>query len=272
MSTENPGALPTSLQRLWEGTTPGRRGPKPALSAERIVEAAIELADEDGLAAVSMARVGKRLGFSPMALYRHVRDKEELLVLLSDAAAGDPPPIDPAVGWRRGLEIWTRAQIDGVLERPWLLELPLSSTPFGPGRVRWLDRAFEVMRPLDIPTDDKLGIAGLLAQHVLGEARVQVESRRAAADRVRRETGAAPGTPESDLDPAALAAADPYTDFEIVLQRYIGPDTYPSLFEAMSAWEPEAPGAGVTTSDEIDFGIMVILDGVEAYIARRRRG
>ena len=66
-----------------------RRGRKPSLTLADITRAAVELADAEGLAAVSMARVAERLGNSTMALYRHVKSKDELLLLMSDAAHRD---------------------------------------------------------------------------------------------------------------------------------------------------------------------------------------
>jgi AcrR family transcriptional regulator len=259
--------LPATIQRMWGEGAPRRRGPKPALSAAQIVQAALDLADAEGLAAVSMARVAEAVGYTPMALYRHVSGKEELLALMSDAVARDLPDLPSDIGWRDGLETWTRTQIEMSLARPWFLDLPLSGVLPGPNRVRWLDQAFGVLRDIDLPADEKLAIVGLLAQHVLGEARVHVETRRAAVQRVCREAGLAETTPESALDPAAIEAADPYADFEAVLARYAEPAAYPHLFASFATWT----GAQTQTAvaDDIAFGIGIVLDGVEAYLRRR---
>ncbi|WP_129789456.1 TetR/AcrR family transcriptional regulator [Promicromonospora panici] len=259
--------LPAAVQRLWGAVAPRRRGPKPALSAARIVQAALELADAEGLAAVSMARIAEAVGYTPMALYRHVAGKEELLILMSDAVAADLPVLPAEGGWRAGLEAWTRAQIELGISRPWMLELPLSAAPPGPNRVRWLDQAFGVLRSIELPPDEKLAVVGLLAQHVLGEARVHIESRRAAVQQVRREAGLTDATPESELDPAAINAANPYADFETVLARYADPTTYPNLFESFATW-PENPTTA-PSDDDIAFGISIVLDGIEAYLRRR---
>lgn len=264
---EPTGELPTAVQRLWGETAPRRRGPKPVLSAGQIVQAAMDLADAEGLNAVSMARVAEAVGYTPMALYRHVSGKDELLVLMSDAVAADLPDVPTGVGWRAGLEAWTRAQIELGITRPWMLELPLSAAPPGPNRVRWIDQAFGFLRPVDLPPDEKLAIVGLLAQHVLGESRVHIESRRAAVQQVRRDAGLSDGIPESQLDPAAIDAANPYADFETVLARYADPLTYPNLFESFSAWPSTPPTT--PSDDDVTFGISVVLDGVEAYLRRR---
>ncbi|GAB2488230.1 TetR/AcrR family transcriptional regulator [Promicromonospora xylanilytica] len=259
--------LPAAVQRLWGEAAPRRRGPKPALSVAQIVQAALDVADAEGLAAVSMARVAKAVGYTPMALYRHVSSKDELLVLMSDAVACDLPDLSADVGWRAGLKAWTRAQIDMGLDRPWMLDLPLSAVLPGPNRLRWMDQAFGVLRHVDLPADEKLAIIGLLAQHVLGESRVHIESHRAALQRVRRAGGMPDDTPESELDPAAVAAADPYSDFEAVLARYADPTRYAHLFAAFAEWTGPAEASPV--ADDITFGIDVVLDGIEAYLRQR---
>ncbi len=261
------------LRRLWEQPIPPRRGPRPTLSVERIVETAWEVADAEGLGAVSMARLGQELGCTAMALYRHIAGKDELLVLLADRLGAELGDLPDGLTWRDGLELWVRWQIEEVGKHPWFLDLPLTTVPVGPHRVRWLDQGFKAMRDLDLPAGEKLRIIGLLAQHVLGEARVQVETRRAAATSVRRAQNLPDDTPEADLDPAALAAANPYADFEVVLSRYADPDRLPDLFAAFgefAAADAETLDADLTAEDDIGFGITVILDGVEAYVNRQR--
>ena len=227
------------VSRLWAPPTPSRRGPRPTLSVDRIVEAAIELADAEGLAAVSMARLGKALGVTPMALYRHVSGKDELLARISDTIAVDPPTIPDGIGWRAGLELWMRAQIDMVVQRPWFLDLPLTTVLPGPRRLRWIDQAFRLLEGLPLAGGEKLTLIGAMAQHVLGEARVQAET--------------------------LAADENPYDDLEATLQRWADPAHYPHLFAAMAtAEEPSAP-----EQDDVGFGLQILLDGVEAYIARK---
>ena len=100
--------LPPAVELLWGLRDRGRRGgPKPALSLERIVAAAVELADEGGIAALSMGRLAEKLGFTTMSLYRYVASKDELLLLLLDAGIGEPPP-DPGGSWRDRAGAWCR--------------------------------------------------------------------------------------------------------------------------------------------------------------------
>ena len=76
------------------------------LTAELVVAAAIELADEAGLSAVTMAAVAKRCGFTTMSLYRHVANKDDLMRRMLDVVLGTPPPFDTS-DWRAGLAAWS---------------------------------------------------------------------------------------------------------------------------------------------------------------------
>src|SRR4051812_49574831 len=100
---EGPG-LPASIAAAWGLRERPARGPRPGLSLERIVGAAVDLADAEGIGAVSMGRVAKELGSSPMSLYRYVAAKDELLALMVDAALALPnAPGDPGEDWRAGI-------------------------------------------------------------------------------------------------------------------------------------------------------------------------
>src|SRR5580704_16646129 len=83
--------IPDSIAAAWGVRERPHKGPKPALSLPRIVDAAVRIADAEGLDAVSMGRVAVKLGTAPMSLYRHVSAKEELLRLMVDAAWDEFP-------------------------------------------------------------------------------------------------------------------------------------------------------------------------------------
>ncbi|MEU2544074.1 TetR/AcrR family transcriptional regulator C-terminal domain-containing protein [Streptomyces roseolus] len=98
-------------------TPPGSTG----LTLGRIVAAAVTVADAEGLAAVSMRRVAAELGMATMSLYRHVADKDDLLVRMMDAAIGERPlPADPPPGWREPLAVASRQLWDLFRAHPWL--------------------------------------------------------------------------------------------------------------------------------------------------------
>lgn len=91
------------------------------LSKERIVAAALAIADSEGLAAVSMRRLAHELGVATMSLYRYVPGKDDLVMLIADAAfAEDKLPATPPYGWRARLEVVARLQWKIYHKHPWL--------------------------------------------------------------------------------------------------------------------------------------------------------
>src|SRR6478752_9481671 len=97
--------LPRGIALAWGVAANPQRGPKREMSVESIVEAAVELADAEGLGAVSMAAVAARLGYTPMSLYRYVTAKDDLVLLMEEEATGLPPEeIFEVQGWRGKLE------------------------------------------------------------------------------------------------------------------------------------------------------------------------
>jgi DNA-binding transcriptional regulator YhcF (GntR family) len=111
------GEAPT---RTAERPARRRSAPAAALGAEAIVAAGIAVADAEGLAALSMRRVAAELDAAPMSLYRHVRDKDELLLQMMDAAIAEVTLPEPPADWRDGLEIAARALWTGFRRHPWL--------------------------------------------------------------------------------------------------------------------------------------------------------
>src|SRR5689334_23636464 len=97
------------------------------LSVELVVAAAVEIADEAGLGAVSMATVAKRCGFTTMSLYRHVASKDELVWRMVDKAVGVAPELTYD-GWRDGLFQWGHALMDRLRAHPWGIDIPINGT------------------------------------------------------------------------------------------------------------------------------------------------
>ncbi|MFD5920999.1 TetR/AcrR family transcriptional regulator C-terminal domain-containing protein [Kitasatospora sp. NPDC058201] len=100
------------------------------LSRERIVRAALDLADAEGLPALSMRAVAARLGVSAMSPYRYVTSKDELVLLAADAAFGDASyPAEPPAGWRPRLELSARTLWALFRRHPWLAQLSPVTRP-----------------------------------------------------------------------------------------------------------------------------------------------
>nr|MDT0525438.1 TetR/AcrR family transcriptional regulator [Streptomyces sp. DSM 41633] len=118
------GDLPASIEAAWGLRERPAKGPKPGLSLERIVAAAVSVAAAEGLAAVSMGRVAKEVGASTMSLYRYVSAKDELYVLMQEAVIGPPSPLpalEAGAGWRAALTEWAAGQREQFLANLWVL-------------------------------------------------------------------------------------------------------------------------------------------------------
>src|SRR3954449_4198005 len=110
--------LSPGIATAWGVRAAAAKGPRKALSLDRIVGAAVEGAEAEGLGAVSMNRLAKELGSSAMSLYRYVESKDELLALMVDAALGAVPPPPRRGGWRERLEQWAWSTVTAMREHP----------------------------------------------------------------------------------------------------------------------------------------------------------
>ncbi|AQA20517.1 bacterial regulatory, tetR family protein [Rhodococcus sp. MTM3W5.2] len=119
------GDLPRAVKLAWGLAEPGSRGPRRGLSIERILDTAIEIADTEGAASLSMARLAKELGFTTMSLYRYVKSKDELIELISDRVVGPAPHIEPGTPWREALAQWATSEYEALMRHPWWLQLSL---------------------------------------------------------------------------------------------------------------------------------------------------
>ncbi|MEV0618432.1 TetR/AcrR family transcriptional regulator [Nonomuraea sp. NPDC050404] len=239
--------MPAVVARMWGQEPRTSHGPRPSLSLQRITEAAIGIADADGLAGVRMSSVAARLDVSPMALYGYVGSKEELLTAMTDAAA--PPPPEPGeLHWRDYLTAWTRSYREFLLTRPWLLEVSPLTPPTGPRALSWLDRLLVALSRAGLTPGEGVNIATTLSAYAVSTASL-AHSLRGGAD----ETGmAGPG------------------DYGVILTRLADPAHYPGLSAALGAGAFGGAQEWVEDAD-FGFGLGLLLDGIEALITRRAK-
>ncbi len=135
---------------------PARVEPPSALTRARIVEAGIEVADREGLDALSMRRVAGDLGVAPMALYRHVADKEGLVTHMLDRAYAqwEPPEPGPAT-WRRRVEAALRGFWDTCHRHPWVAPATSMTRPQAtPGALPFADFLLAALAELGLSHAD----------------------------------------------------------------------------------------------------------------------
>ncbi|GAA2442804.1 hypothetical protein GCM10009857_02930 [Agromyces soli] len=127
-----------ALRQLWGLEPAPVRGPKARWTLPQVAAAAVALADEAGLDAVSLSRVAARLDMTTTAIYRYVDAKATLIELMVDAAIGDPPRIAGAE-WRDRCRAWVAALAARYAEHPWLSEVTPTRMPTQPRAYAWID-------------------------------------------------------------------------------------------------------------------------------------
>lgn len=127
-----------TLQLLWGVAGPSRRGPQARFTVQEIAAAACELADSEGLTAVSLAKLASRLELTTTALYRYVDSKDELIDLMTDQAIGAPPDLDEH-DWEQGAQLWAHALWGRYMEHRWLTEVHVAGMPRHPNRLDWMN-------------------------------------------------------------------------------------------------------------------------------------
>jgi AcrR family transcriptional regulator len=272
--------LPPGLDLLWGRRERGRRGPRPGLSADAIVIAAMRLADAEGLEAVSMARVAAELGFTTMSLYRYVTNKDELLALMWNASAlGAENLVIEGAGWRERLRTWAVIQRDMLDRHPWITQMPMAAPPVAPNSMHFVERGLATLDGTGLADSEKIRIIGLLSSYTLSEARMAADAVRAAM--AARAPTERPGTPAagtgnageaSEADEASGAgetnhdgAHAPPESYEALLRELVDERTYPRLYRLAWAPEPENPPS---EREQYLFGVDTILDGVQALVDR----
>jgi AcrR family transcriptional regulator len=253
MTTRTGGGDPArSIRLLWRDQRSGglRRGPRPGLTIDDVVDGAIKLADQDGIGAVTMRRLASMLDVAPMALYRYVPSKAELLDLMLDRVYLDMPSESTDEGeWR--IRLRAVADENRALYRahPWAADVATTRPPLGPGQLSKYEHelgALEATGLDDVTADAALA---LVVGFVRANAREAADSSLA-----RNESGT------SDADWWAQAAP--------VLAELVDPDAFPLASRVGSA-AGEAHGSARDPDHDFEFGIERILDGIAQLVEKR---
>ena len=237
-------SLPASIEAAWGREPAVRRGPRPGLTLDRVVEAGVAVAVREGIEAVSMARVARELGASTMGLYRYVGSKDELLTLMIDRAVGEggERPIRPPDGpWRAGLEHVAHVYWQALRRHPWVVRVPITAPPITPNQLEWLEAGLWALRETGLSEAEKLSVMLLISGYVRSQA-----------------------TLTADL---GSTTADVMPGYGATVTRLADPERFPALLQAI--------GSGALDDDDYDpeaefaFGLTRILDGVERLVASR---
>jgi len=217
-----------------------RSKPRGPLTREQVLRAAVRIADEGGLEALSMRELGRRLGVEAMSLYHHVAGKDEVLDGIADLVLAE---IDlPADGddWRTSMRARALSAREAFARHPWAPALVDARVRGGPGRLRYLETVLAVLRRAGFTLEHALQAFSLLDGYLYGSC--QQSATRAATD-----AGGA------DAAKAFLSA--------------LPTQEFPNL-AAMAA--RQAAGSGHDEDRDFEFGLDLILDGLQRILNEDR--
>jgi AcrR family transcriptional regulator len=211
------------------------------LTRERVLRAALDLADQRGIDALSMRELGRHLGVDAMSLYNHVDNKDDLLNGIVDLVVGEidlPPDSDD---WATAMRTRARSARSAFARHPWASQLVDSRTSSGPERLRYFDWVIGTLRRAGFTVDEALHAYSALDAYVYGFARQQSNM-----------SSGEPGSPET----AQQLLSD------------MPPDQFPHLTEVITHYIQHG---GYDPDADFDFGLTLILDSLERLLPAQRR-
>ena len=230
----------TAMSLLWDGPSEPTRGPKAGLSLDAIVQAGLMVVDAEGLSALTMARVADALGVTPMATYRHIPSKEELLDLMIDAAFEEVPRCG-AHDWRNELTKWATAELALLRKRPWLLQTVLQRVTIGPYWTAWLNAGLTALSPTTLRGSELFAAITLVDAHVRAATQMFV---------------GAPGAWSEN--------------FNYVLRRASQDPKFAALARVVAESASDSDeNVESEIQDQFEFGLERVLDGIETFLRAR---
>lgn len=240
-----------SIDLLWGLSEPGRRGPKPRYSADQVVDAAVAVADAEGLQAISVRRIAQELGVSPMSIYTYVPSKAELVGLMFDRVLGETGDSAEGEPWREALttlacERWKLSE-----RHPWMLDLALHRPPLGPNLVTRHEVALKILDGTGLDDLTKDLVIDVLHSYLVGALLEAREARE-----VERVSGL--------TDEQWFAMAEP------ALTAQLDAAKFPRVLRLGEAWRNADKALVADPLWRFKFGLGVVLDGIGALIEARR--
>jgi AcrR family transcriptional regulator len=212
-------------------------GPRTPLSHDRIIDAAVQVADRGGLAQVSMRNVGKELGVEAMSLYHHVDGKDALLDGLADWIFGRIELPAPDVPWRQAMTERADSARSVLAAHPWALGLIESGRAPGAALLRHHDRVLECLRRNGFPV--------ALAAHAFSAIDAYVH-----------------GFVLTELN-LPFEPGQKAEEFVEEIRPLLPVEEYPYLLELIAE---QVEGQDYSYANEFGFGLELILDGLERHL------
>jgi AcrR family transcriptional regulator len=228
---------------IWMRPERPAYGPKPTYSRAQITEAAIRIADAEGLEAATMRRIAAEIGAGAMSLYRYVPSRDNLVELMADRVMGE---IDvtgmPSGDWRADLTRYADGLRAMWLRHPWIATVQRSLPSFGPNQLILIERLMGVL-DASVSIDENLGLIAMLNSYIEGTVREEISS----AKEFSRS-----GLSESEW----MARSYPYVD------QLVKSGKYPMFTKiVMEARQPH-----LSRDDQFRNGLQRVLDCIAAAL------
>jgi AcrR family transcriptional regulator len=251
-----------SMALLWRtAETPGARtgpGPKPALTIDKIIDAAIAIADAQGMAALSMRAVGERLGRTAMALYTYVPSKSELVDLMYDRALAELPTDYPQADWRAAATAWANDLWAFYLRHPWMLQVSQARPVLGPNEYLSMETVLHILHRSGLTPRMMQRVVGALFHFVRGNAQVIAETRQAAG-----ATGVTDDEWWLTRSPMLTEMAPDFAQRFPMINLLAGAGAY-------DGEDTETPYLEQEARRTFEVGLTVLLDGIDAQLTTTR--
>lgn len=203
------------------------------LSRERVLQAALDLADERGIDALTMRELGRRLGVEAMSLYNHVDNKDDVLDGILDLVVGEIDLPSDDVDWREAMRRRAVSAKEAFTRHPWASALNDARESSGPGRLQYFEWVIGTLRRAGFSVELALHGFSAIDSYIYGFGRQQLNI--SAADGDSREMA------------AAFLSALPA-------------DEFPYLREVITE---HMLTVGYDEAADFEFGLGLILDGLE---------
>lgn len=214
-------------------TDPGAR-PRTPLNRERVLRAAIALADLGGIESLTMRKLGQELGVEAMSLYNHVANKDDILDGIVDLVFGEITVPSDRADWKAAMRRRAISAREVLLRHPWATSLMQSRTKPGLATMRHHDAVLGSLREAGLSLDMAAHAYSVMDSYIYGFALQQMN------------------LPIDSLENVARVGQD-------ILQR-LPAGEYPHLAEMIVE---HAMKPGYAYADEFEFGLDLILDGLE---------
>ena len=223
--------------------TPVMTSPRVRLNRDRVLQAAVGLADEIGIEALSMRRLAEELGVVPMALYKHVANKEQLLDGMVEVIVAEIDPPRPGTPWKSAVRLRILSARQVLLRHPWARQVLESRTDHTPIVLDYLESTIGMFLAGGFSVD--------LTHHVMHA----LGSRMWGFTQELFDQPAAPGS-------AAPIEVPPET---IAAQSRMMAERYPNIAQisAAAAHDDSVVARGCDDKFEFEFALDLLLDGFE---------